>query len=133
MLNKKGHKAYKLTYHLVLVVKYRKNIFTQDCIVDKLKDKIIDISKDFNVIIIDQGIDKDHMHILFESQPTLDMTKYINILKGHSSRYVRKNFKNILEKELWGDSFWSDSYYLATTGNVSLSRLKAYVDQQENK
>ncbi len=133
MLNKKAHKVYNLMYHLIIVIKYRKNILTQDCIIDKLKEKIIDISNDFNVNVIDQNTDKDNIHILFESQPTLDMTKYINILKGHSSRYLRKEFKDILQKELYGDSFWSDSYYLATAGNVSLSKLKEYVEKQEKK
>ena len=131
MLNKKSHKAYKLMYHLILVTKYRKKVFTNDEIINKIKQKLTNISKDFDVQIVDQGTDQDHIHILFESTPMLNITKYINILKGHSSRYIRKEFKRFLQDKLWGDSFWSDSYYLVTTGNVSLSSLRRYIEQQE--
>ncbi len=33
----------------------------------------------------------------------------------------------------WGDSFWSDSYFIATTGQVSLDVLKKYVEEQEDE
>ena len=131
MLNKKIYKSYKLLYHLVLVTKYRKKVFITKEIINKTKDKFNDISKNFNVKILDQGIDSDHVHILFESEPILNITKYINILKGHSSRYIRKEFKDFLKDKLWGDSFWSKTYYLATTGNVNLTSLLKYVEQQE--
>jgi putative transposase len=133
MLNKKAHKSYKLLYHLILITKYRKEVFLNDDIIYKTKDKIIEISKDFNINILEQGIDLNHIHILFESEPTLEITKYINILKGHSSRYIRKEFQEFLKDKLWGDSFWSDSYYIATTGNVSLSSLKKYIEEQESE
>jgi len=131
MLNKKAHKVFNLTYHLILVVKYRKKVLSNNDIIESLKDKVISISSDFNVKVISQGVDEDHIHILFESEPTLDMTKYINILKGHSSRHLRKEYNDFLKDKLWGDSFWSSSYYLTTSGNVSLSKLIKYVENQE--
>jgi len=30
------------------------------------------------------------------------------------------------------DSFWSDSYFLASTGQVSLDVLKKYVEEQQS-
>ena len=60
----------------------------------------------------------------------MDMTKYINILKGHTSRELRKKHKGFLADKLWGDSFWSPSYFLATTGNVTIDILKEYVENQ---
>ena len=131
MLNKKSHKCYKLMYHLIIVVKYRKNVFTQNNIISDLKQKIIDISTDFDISILDQGIDSDHVHMLFETNPNTNITKYINILKGHTSRFIRKKYKDFLSNKLWGDSFWSNSYYLATTGNVNLTNLITYMEKQE--
>jgi putative transposase len=34
---------------------------------------------------------------------------------------------------LWGDSFWSPSYFIATTGNVTIDILKQYVEQQRTE
>jgi putative transposase len=67
---------------------------------------------------------------LFRSKPTLDITKFINALKGSSSRKIREQYKDFLKNKLWGDSFWSPSYFLATTGNVTIDILKAYVENQ---
>jgi putative transposase len=51
-------------------------------------------------------------------------------LKGHTSREIRKTHKDFLKDKLWGDAFWSPSYFLATTGNVTIDILKAYVENQ---
>jgi len=87
---------------LVFVVKYRKQAFLKPFIVEAIKNKFEDISKDFDVKIISQETDKDHLHLLIEAKPTLDIPKYINILKGHSSRYIRKEFQKDLKSILWG-------------------------------
>lgn len=100
---------------------------------NSLKTIFDSIASDFDVEIIEQECGVDHVHVLFRAKPTLDMTKFINILKGHSSRAVRKKHKNFLKKKLWGDSFWSPSYFLATTGNVSVDILKEYVENQRRE
>ena len=39
-----------------------------------------------------------------------------------------------LKNKLWGDSFWSDSYCLITTGQITLDQIKKYVEsQKENR
>jgi putative transposase len=118
-----------------LVVKYRQKVFTNDAIINDLKHKIIDISNNFQTEIIEQETDMDHIHILFKCKPTLEITKYINSLKGVSSRILRQKYKDFLKDKLWGKAFWSSSYYLATSGNVSLAKLIKYVEEQgvENK
>lgn len=40
------------------------------------------------------------------------------------------NCKKILKNKLWGESFWSPSYFIATTGNVTIDILKEYVENQ---
>lgn len=86
-----------------------------DEISKRLKDIIIGISKDFQVKIIEQETDKDHIHILFKTKPTINMTKYINSIKGVSSRILFQEFPEIKMK-LWKGHLWSRSYCLLTTG-----------------
>jgi len=109
-------------------VKYRQKVFINDDLVSDTKSIILDIAKTFDVEIIEMECGDDHIHILFRCKPTLDITKFINMAKGHSSRDVRKKHKTFLSNKLWGDSFWSPSYFLATTGNVTIDILKAYVE-----
>ena len=129
-VNKTGNAVFSLCYHLIVVVKYRQKVFVNDNLVSDMKTIMSQISKDYDVEIVEQECGIDHIHILFRSKPTLDITKYINILKGHSSRKLREQYKDFLKDKLWGDSFWSPSYFLATTGNVTIDILKKYVETQ---
>jgi putative transposase len=94
--------------------------------------KIREISVTFGVDVLNIECDIDHFHMIFKSKPTLDIPKYINAIKTISSREIRRNFPEVKEV-LWNDAFWSRSYFLATTGQVTLSVLKQYVDNQEVK
>jgi putative transposase len=129
-LDKNRNCIFSLQYHIVLVVKYRQKVFVEDEIVSTIKNIASKIASDFDVEILEIECGDDHIHILFRSKPTLDMTKFINILKGHSSRDMRKKYNDFLKDKLWGDHFWSPSYFLATTGNVTIDILKQYVENQ---
>jgi putative transposase len=131
-LDKTGNATFSLMYHFIAVVKYRKQIFINDEIISDLKTIIKQKADNFDVEIIEQECGIDHIHILFRTKPTLEMTKFINAIKGHSSRELRKKYKEFLSDKLWGDSFWSPSYFLATTGNVTIDILKQYVENQRS-
>lgn len=91
------------------------------------------IASDFDCDIINQECGEDHIHLMISTKPTIELTKLVNLLKGTSSRYIRKEFENELSNVLYGDSFWSDSYYLATAGNVSVDTIYKYIDNQRKK
>ena len=91
------------------------------------------ITADFDCDIINQECGEDHIHLIISTKPTTDLTKLVNLLKGTSSRYIRKEFENELSNLLYGDSFWSDSYYIATAGNVSVDTIYKYIDNQRKK
>lgn len=131
-LDKGAHSVYSLQYHFIQCVKYRRDIFSDDRICDLLKTKLREISITFEVDILNIECDVDHFHMIFKSKPTLNIPKYINSFKTISSREIRRNFPKVKEV-LWNDAFWSRSYFIATTGQVTLDALKQYVDNQEVK
>ena len=80
--------------------------------------------------LIEFNSDRDHVHILFDITPDVNLAHWIRGLKGAISRKVREKFSSRLQSQLWGGEFWTDSYYLATTGSVTLDKLKRYVENQ---
>lgn len=130
-LKRNSNAVYLLNYHIILVVKYKKKVFDNDTIIERTKELMRKISAENDVEVINQECGNDHIHLMVSAKPTLQLTKYINLLKGHSSRALRKEFD--LSEQLYGDSFWSDSYYIATCGNVSLDTLYNYIDNQRKK
>ena len=132
-MKRNSNAVYLLNYHLILITKYRKKVFINDSIVERTKDIMRKIANDFDVDIINQECGTDHIHLMISTKPTTELTKLVNLLKGTSSRYLRKEFESQLSEVLYGDSFWSDSYYIATAGNVSVDTIYNYIDNQRKK
>lgn len=128
-LDKGAHSVYALQYHFIQVVKYRRDVFRGGRIIDFLKQKIREISETFEVSVLNIECDKDHFHMIFKAKPTLDIPKYVNAIKTITSREIQRNFPEIKQKLRRG-RFWSRSYFLATTGQVTLDQLKEYVESQ---
>lgn len=112
------------------MVKYRRAVI-DDRICARLKEIFEYIAKNhrYAITIIEFNHDKDHLHILFKSQPKSDLVAFINAYKSASSRLIKKEFPSI-RQYLWREYFWSRSYFLATTGGVTLETLKKYVENQ---
>lgn len=132
-LKRNSNAVYLLNYHLILITKYRKKVFTNDEIIERTKEIMRNIATDFDVVIINQECGEDHIHLMISTKPTTELTKLVNLLKGTSSRYLRKEYENDLSDVLYGDSFWSDSYYIATAGNVSVDTIYKYIENQRKK
>jgi len=126
-----SHSIYNLQFHYVACVKYRRKVLTE-VVSARLKELNLSVAKDFGITIIEQETDQDHIHILFSSKPTIQISKFVNSLKSVSARMLFREFPEIKET-LWGGSFWSPSYFLATTGQVTLDVLKRYVENQNAK
>lgn len=95
-----------------------------------MKQKVKEISTTFAVEVLNIECDKDHFHMIFKAKPTLDIPKYVNAIKTITSREIQRNFPEV-KKELWKGVLWSPSYFLATTGQVTLDVLKKYVESQD--
>ena len=52
-----------------------------DKIADRLKEINQNIAKNFNIKIIEQEIMPDHIHILFESKPSICLSPFVHNLR----------------------------------------------------
>ncbi|MBK5431682.1 IS200/IS605 family transposase [Bacillus sp. TH25] len=130
-LDSNNHSVFLLYYHLVLVVKYRRNVFDDD-MSDYAKDMFIRLSENYNITLVEWNHDVDHVHILFKAHPNTEMTKFINAYKSASSRLIKRDFPQV-KKKLWKEMFWSRSFCLLTTGGSPIDVVKEYIENQGEK
>ncbi|WP_242280904.1 IS200/IS605 family transposase [Bacillus cereus group sp. BfR-BA-01347] len=130
-LDSNNHSVFLLYYHLVLVVKYRRNVFDDD-MSDYAKDMFVRLSENFNITLVEWNHDVDHVHILFKAHPNTEMTKFINAYKSASSRLIKRDFPQV-KKKLWKEMFWSRSFCLLTTGDSPIDVVKTYIENQSEK
>ncbi|HDR7516468.1 IS200/IS605 family transposase [Bacillus mobilis] len=127
-LDSNNHSVSLLYYQLVLVVKYKRNVFDDD-MADYAKDMFVRLSENYNITLVEWNHDVDHVHILFKAHPNTEMTKFINAYKSASSRLIKRDFPHV-RKKLWKEMFWSRSFCLITTGGSPIDVVKKYIENQ---
>ncbi len=128
-LDRSAHAVYSIHYHIIFVIKYRRKALHSEAIRERLKEIFRELAPTLKIEITGMEPAEDHIHMLIKGTPSTDLVQVTNTLKGVSSRYLRQEFPEI-KNLLWGDSFWSDSKFIATTGQVSLDVLMKYVESQ---
>lgn len=66
--------------HLVFVAKYRKGVFTKE-ILESMNTLFGDICRDFDARLIEFNGEMDHVHLLVEYPPKVQVSKLVNSLK----------------------------------------------------
>ena len=131
VLESNNHSVFKLHYHLIMVIKYRREVI-DDLVSARLKEIFVYIAPKENIRVEEWNHGKDHIHVLFTAQPNSELSKFINAYKSASSRLIKKEFPSI-RNSLWEEMFWSKSFCLLTTGGVTVDIIKQYIQSQGQK
>lgn len=125
---KGAHTKHKVMYHIVWIPKYRKRVL-QGVIADRIKELIIECA-DVNRWRVDEiNVQPDHVHILVQLRPDVSISKSVQLIKGKSSRIIRKEFPE-LEEFYWGDSFWCEGFFVETVGHLNIEMIQEYIKNQ---
>lgn len=125
------HCTYALSYHLVLVTKYRRRCITKP-VLERLREIVEQRCLDWRGDLIEMNGEADHVHILASLPPNIDLSRFVNNLKTTSSRLIRRDFADQLNYVYRGKPvFWSRTYCIVSCGGAPLSVLKQYVEQQD--
>lgn len=124
------HSVYDLEYHLVVCTRYRQPVLTGD-----IRKRLVEIScslieDNYGCIISAIETDNDHIHIMFEAPPQVQLSKLVNSYKTVTSRLIRKEFGDALKSYYWEPLFWSDSYFVCTMSERSHAAVKKYIRSQ---
>jgi putative transposase len=123
------HCVFAIHAHLVFVTKYRKRVFTSESL-DILKDVMQKVCDDFGVDLAAFEGEDNHVHLLVNYAPQIQLSKLVNSLKGVSSRMLRQRMPSIANR-YYKNVLWSPSYFAASCGGAPLSVIKQYVEQQD--
>jgi len=114
---------------LVCPAKYRRVVFTED--VDLvLKDVCLEIAKRYEIVFIEIGVEKDHVHFLLQSVPSYSPTRIVRMIKSITAREIFKRAPAV-KKQLWGGEFWTKGYFMSTVSrHGNEDTIKNYVKNQ---
>ena len=126
-----GGTVYQLSIHLVLVTKYRRKIIDQ-AIMNRLKEIFIDLCKKWDCILVEINGESDHVHMLIDFNPKVQISAFANNLKTVSSRLIRKEFPNRCQEFYSKPVLWKIGYFVSSTGGANLETVKKYIQGQNS-
>jgi len=131
MLKRTAGSVYETSYHLIFHVKYERKILVGE-IAAKLGKLFCKISQNKGYQILEMEIMPEHIHLLVSVPPNTKIAEVVKNLKGVSSKVLFTEFPE-LRKILAKGHLWAPSYFVRTTGNVTMGTIKKYIKEQKEK
>lgn len=128
-LDTRNSATFHLIYHLVLVTKWRRPALTTEMLA-RFGEIASATLADWRCTLLEHGGEADHVHLLFQAHPALDLSRLVNNLKTVTSRLLRKEFAGDLAQFYWKPVLWHGAYYVGSVGNASLETVRRYVEEQ---
>ena len=125
-----AHCTYRIRYHMVMCVKYRKKMLLEQSRIEFLKEIMQGLALRYYFKFEAIGIDEDHFHVVVGAAPKYSPSQIMGKIKSWSAKLIFKKYPYI-RKELWGGEFWSDGGHIDTVSEYGgLDRIKKYVKEQ---
>ncbi len=130
-LNKARGCVYRLSVHIVFVTKYRRKVITKE-ILEDLEKIFTRLCKTQKCQLTDFNAEPDHCHLLVELYPDVAPSKLVNTLKTVSSRLIRRDYKEHLERFYHQKPvLWTGAYCIISTGGAPNDVIKQYIESQD--
>ena len=126
---KTSHVVYDIKFHICWVTKYRYNVLSGE-IAQRARDLIRQISSSLDVQIISGSVGPDHIHIFASIPPSVSAAKYVQRIKGATSRKLQQEFEE-LKRKYWGQHLWARGYFVVSSGNVTDEMWIEYIKNQK--
>ncbi len=124
-----SHAVFNIKLHIVFVTKYRRKTLTLE-LLTYLETTFAEVLAAWRCKLLEFGGEPDHVHLLVDIHPALDISVLINNLKTASARRTRNRFAEHLGKFYSKPLFWHRAYFVGSVGGATLETVRAYVDAQ---
>ena len=118
--------------HLIFITKYRGKTLNNE-VLEYMQSIMRNVCTEFEVELTEFNGEPDHVHLLVNYPPKVQLSKLINSLKGVSSRLIRQRFPSV--RYHWTNkksgALWSPSYFAGSVGGAPIEVLKQYIEQQD--
>ncbi|HYK46335.1 MAG TPA: IS200/IS605 family transposase [Parafilimonas sp.] len=118
------HTYSQINIHSIFAVKYRENVITTH-FRDNLHKYMSGILRNDGSYPLAVGGWEDHVHVFFEMQPTMSVSKQMQMLKASSSKWINDN------KFVKGRFLWQEGYAAVSVARSDRDRVIKYIMNQE--
>ena len=125
----KSHNKTLLLYHIVVPVKYRNLVITEE-VGDSLVHICQGLSERYEMHFVEIGYEGDHVHFLIQSVPAMSVSQMIRTVKSITAKELFRRHPE-LKAQLWGGNFWTSGFYANTVGQYGNQEvIQRYIENQ---
>ncbi len=125
----KGHLTFQCNYHVVFCPKYRRKLLQNPAIEKRFKELAYEIAEQYEFEIVELEVMPDHVHALISCNPRFWIMNCLRKLKWITARKLREEFDELVRR---APSLWTHSSFIASVGEVELSTVQTYIQNQKN-
>jgi len=125
-----AHTRWNIRYHLVWIVKYRKNLLLWPGVSEEFCQVVRGIGERYGWVINTMATEGNPVHEFIGAQPRYSPAEVVKVLKSLTGREIFRQFRRV-QRELWGGEYWGDGYYVRTVGSeVTATVIREYIKKQ---
>ena len=121
---------YDVRYHFVWIPRYRKRVLNGR-LKDRLEGMIRYACQVNNWEVYELSIQKDHVHLYMGSDPKSSPSEIMMLIKGGTSKKIKKMFGEELRDIYWASTFWADGYMVKSVGEMTDKVISQYIKRQK--
>src|SRR3989344_2055805 len=124
------HCTYRIRFHMVFVVKYRKQMLLEKVPLEYFKKIMQGIGERYWFEFEAIGVEEDHFHVVLGAAPRYSPSRVMQIIKSITAKKIFEDFPE-LKDFLWGENFWTAGGHIDSVSEFGgLERIKKYVCEQ---
>ena len=127
-----SHGYGQISYHIVLVPKYRHKAFMRNDIKFFMRNYITALTRKYRWNLHALEIMDDHIHIFMDIPPTLPLSQVIGTLKSRTAHEIFKIFP-IFRDMFREGHFWSRGKFFRSVGTVTSETIERYILESQGK
>ena len=120
-----AHSVGQNWYHVILVPRMRYPLFKQPHQRQLALLAFDWVCSNHNIDLFAKEVMDDHVHLFVACPPEYSIRKLIQLLKGGSSYYIRRNHPPLQKYP----ALWSRGFMYRSVGSVSADTVKRYIEQ----
>jgi putative transposase len=128
---KGSHSIFSVRLHFVFVTHYRRKAISA-AMLERIREMCWQVCRTMDCELLESSGESDHIHLLVDFHPKQSIAAVAGSLKAATSRMVKKEFPEEFAKWYTKQSFWSGSYYVASTGGAPIEKLREYIKAQDS-
>lgn len=121
---------YALHYNLVIVTKYRRKVLDAAMLRD-FEGHARERVDAWGGRLIEINGEPDHIHMLFTLPPKHALADFVNALKTGTSRRLRNDYRERVNRFYSKPVLWSRSYCVISCRGAPLEIIKQYIESQD--